>query len=88
VAAGITNGTLTMAFAITEPDAGSNAHEITTMARREGDGWVLNGRKVFISGVDEAHAVLVVGRTIDARTGRLKPALFVVPTGEHAGPGG
>jgi alkylation response protein AidB-like acyl-CoA dehydrogenase len=77
---GIAGGTFIMAFAITEPDAGSNAHKITTTARRDGGGWVLNGRKVFISGVDEAHAVLVVGRTIDARTGRLKPALFVVPT--------
>lgn len=77
---GIADGTFTMAFAITEPDAGSNSHRITTTARRDGDGWVLNGRKVFISGVDESQAVLVVGRTADARTGRLKPALFVVPT--------
>ena len=81
---GIADGTFTMAFAITEPDAGSNAHKIATTARRqskgEGGEWVLNGRKVFISGVDEAQAVLVVGRTEDARTGRLKPALFIVPT--------
>ena len=35
---------------------------------------------MFISGVDEAEAVLVVGRTEDAKTGRLKPALFIVPT--------
>jgi alkylation response protein AidB-like acyl-CoA dehydrogenase len=74
------DGTLRMAFAITEPDAGSNSHEITTTARREGDEWVLNGRKVFISGVDEAAAVMVVGRTEDARTGKLRPALFIVPT--------
>jgi alkylation response protein AidB-like acyl-CoA dehydrogenase len=74
------DGSLRMAFAITEPDAGSNAHKLATTARRDGDDWVLNGRKVFISGVDEAAAVLVVGRTEDARTGRLKPALFIVPT--------
>src|SRR2546421_12697146 len=55
------DGSLRMAFAITEPDAGSNSHEITTTARREGDEWILNGRKVFISGVDEAAAVMVVG---------------------------
>jgi alkylation response protein AidB-like acyl-CoA dehydrogenase len=77
---GIADGTTTMAFAITEPDAGSNAHKLTTTARRDGDEWILNGRKVFISGVDEAKAVLVVGRTHDARTGRLKPVLFIVPT--------
>jgi alkylation response protein AidB-like acyl-CoA dehydrogenase len=74
------DGSLRMAFAITEPDAGSNAHKLTTTARRDGDDWVLNGRKVFISGVDEATAVMIVGRTEDARTGRLKPALFIVPT--------
>ncbi len=76
----IADGTLTMAFAITEPDAGSNSHNITTTARREGDGWVLTGRKIYISGVDEADAVLVVARAEDAKTGKLKPALFVVPT--------
>ena len=74
------DGSLRMAFAITEPDAGSNSHEITTTARRDGDEWVLNGRKVFISGVDEAAAVMVVGRTEDAKTGKLRPALFIVPT--------
>ncbi len=74
------DGSLRMAFAITEPDAGSNSHRITTTARRDGDEWVLNGRKVFISGVDEAAAVMVVGRTEDAKTGKLRPALFIVPT--------
>jgi hypothetical protein len=77
---GICDGTETMAFAITEPDAGTNSHNITTTAKRDGDEWVLNGRKVYISGVDEAKNVLVVARTSDARTGKLKPCLFVVPT--------
>ncbi|MGI8881163.1 MAG: acyl-CoA dehydrogenase family protein [Jatrophihabitans sp.] len=74
------DGSAMMSFAITEPDAGSNSHNITTTARRDGTGWVLSGRKIYISGVDEADAVLVVGRTEDARTGKLKPALFIVPT--------
>jgi alkylation response protein AidB-like acyl-CoA dehydrogenase len=69
-----------MAFAITEPDAGTNTHNITTTARRDGDGWVLSGRKIWISGVDEADNVLVVARTEDAKTGKLKPVLMVVPT--------
>ncbi|MFG2635978.1 acyl-CoA dehydrogenase family protein [Streptomyces sp. NPDC048362] len=77
---GIADGTRLMAFGITEPDAGSNSHRITTTARRDGADWVLTGRKVFISGVDMADAVLIVGRTEDARTGRLKPCLFIVPT--------
>ncbi|MBV5244289.1 acyl-CoA/acyl-ACP dehydrogenase [Mycolicibacterium sp. PAM1] len=77
---GIADGTLTMAFAITEPDAGSNSHRITTTARRDGSDWILSGQKVYISGVDQAQAVLIVGRTEDHKTGNLKPALFVVPT--------
>ncbi|MGN6132301.1 MAG: acyl-CoA dehydrogenase family protein [Nocardioidaceae bacterium] len=84
---GICDGTATMAFAITEPDAGTNSHNITTTARRDPStgsgqaaGWVLKGRKIYISGVDEAANVLVVARTEDARSGKLKPCLFVVPT--------
>jgi hypothetical protein len=76
----IASGDTIMAFGITEPDAGSNSHKITTTARRDGSDWILNGRKVFISGVDQAEAVLIVGRTEDARTGKLKPALYAVPT--------
>ena len=77
----LADGTRTMAFGITEPDAGSNSHRITTTARRDPDtgDWLLTGRKVFISGVDLADATLIVGRTEDARTGTLKPCLFIVP---------
>lgn len=75
----LADGSRIMAFGITEPDAGSNSHRITTTARRDGEEWVLSGRKVFISGVDIADATLIVGRTEDARTGRLKPCLFIVP---------
>jgi alkylation response protein AidB-like acyl-CoA dehydrogenase len=77
---GLASGELIMAFGITEPDAGSNSHNITTTARRDGSDWLLSGRKVFVSGVDHADAVLIVGRTEDAKTGRLKPALFTLPT--------
>ncbi|MCK0438462.1 acyl-CoA/acyl-ACP dehydrogenase [Gordonia alkaliphila] len=77
---GLADGTITMAFGITEPDAGSNSHMITTTARRDGDEWLLSGQKVYISGVDQAQAVLIVARTEDAKTGKLKPALFIVPT--------
>ncbi|AXK32276.1 acyl-CoA dehydrogenase [Streptomyces armeniacus] len=76
---GLADGSRTMAFGITEPEAGSNSHRITTTARRDGDDWVLTGRKVFVSGVDIADATLIVGRTEDAKTGRLKPCLFIVP---------
>jgi alkylation response protein AidB-like acyl-CoA dehydrogenase len=59
----IGEGTGKVAFAISEPDAGSNSHKIATTARREGDHYVLRGSKTFISGVDETSAVLVVVRT-------------------------
>jgi alkylation response protein AidB-like acyl-CoA dehydrogenase len=77
---GIASGQTIMGFGITEPDAGSNSHNITTTAHRDGDDWVLNGRKIYVSGVDNAQAILIVARTEDARTGRLKPALFAFPT--------
>ncbi|HZB47815.1 MAG TPA: acyl-CoA dehydrogenase family protein [Mycobacteriales bacterium] len=77
---GLASGELKMAFAITEPDAGSNSHQITSTLTADGAEVVLSGRKTYISGVDEAHAVLVVARSRDAATGTLRPALVVVPT--------
>src|SRR5262245_9249276 len=77
---GIADGTQKIVFAITEPEAGSNFHRLSTVARRDGDDWVISGRKCFISGVDEAGHVLVVARTADAASGKLRPALFIVPT--------
>jgi alkylation response protein AidB-like acyl-CoA dehydrogenase len=70
-----------MVFAITEPDAGSNSHNIGTTATRDGDIYRLNGRKTFISGVDEAPEMVVVTRTsTDSETGRARLSLFVVDT--------
>ena len=68
-------------FAITEPNAGSNSFRIQTLARRDGDEWVISGQKVFITGADEADHMLVVARTVaakDARDKREGMALFVV----------
>lgn len=75
----LADGSATMCFAFTEPDAGSNSHRITTTARRDGADWVLRGQKYYISGVDESTAALVVARTEDGGSGTLRPALFVVP---------
>lgn len=70
-----------MAFAITEPNAGSNSHEIETRAVLDGDDYVLNGTKYYISGVDESDHLLVVTRTgTDERSGRGALSLFVVDT--------
>lgn len=77
---GIASGETIMAFAITEPDAGSNSHNISTTAKRDGDDWVINGTKYYISGVDEAEAILVVTRTSTNDSGRGLLSLLVVPT--------
>src|SRR5712691_4222504 len=60
---GLASGAVKVVFAITEPDAGSNTLRISTAAVRDGEDWVLNGTKYYISGVDEAQALLVVART-------------------------
>jgi alkylation response protein AidB-like acyl-CoA dehydrogenase len=77
---GIGRGDLRMAFAITEPDAGTNTHNLATQATRVDGGWRLRGTKVFISGVEMAHALFVVARTgeRDATTGYGRLSLFIV----------
>ncbi|HWF27504.1 MAG TPA: acyl-CoA dehydrogenase family protein [Mycobacterium sp.] len=69
------SGDTKVVFAITEPDAGSNTREITTTATRDGGDYLLNGTKYYISGVDEAGALIVVARSAPA-----KLSLFLVPT--------
>jgi alkylation response protein AidB-like acyl-CoA dehydrogenase len=77
----LADGTGKVVFAITEPDAGSNSHKITTVATKDGEDWVLTGTKYYISGVDEADAILVVARTgVDEATGRGRLSLFIVDT--------
>ena len=68
-----------MAFAITEPDAGSNTHRLSTVATREGDGWRIRGAKYFTSGVDESEAILVVAKTgVHQGSDRGMLSLFIV----------
>jgi len=77
------DGGMKMAFAITEPDAGSNSHRITTTARQADDGsgdWIISGQKYYISGVDESAAILTVTRTGTDERGRAAISLFIVPT--------
>ena len=84
---GLATGSTKMVFAITEPDAGSNTHRLSTKATREkgagrvGGGWRLSGTKYYISGVDEAGALLVVARTGTDARGDAELSLFIVPTG-------
>src|SRR3954471_8278028 len=60
---GIAAGTTKIAFAITEPDAGTNSHNLATSVERKGDRLLLRGQKTYISGVEHADAVLVVARS-------------------------
>jgi alkylation response protein AidB-like acyl-CoA dehydrogenase len=67
-------------FAITEPDAGTNSHKISTTAVRDGSDWVITGQKYFISGVEQADAILVVTRTGTSADGKAQMSLFMVDT--------
>jgi alkylation response protein AidB-like acyl-CoA dehydrogenase len=78
---GMAAGERKVVFAITEPNAGSNTHQLSTSAERDGDDWVLRGTKYYISGVNEAGALIVVARTgTDQTTGKGLMSLFLVPT--------
>ena len=76
---GLASGEKVMAFAITEPEAGSNTHRIRTKAQRTESGWVISGGKQYVSHVDNADAMLVVTRTAEPdERGRGSLSLFVV----------
>jgi alkylation response protein AidB-like acyl-CoA dehydrogenase len=78
---GLADGTRRMAFALTEPDAGSNSHNVSTTARRNATGWSITGGKYYISAVDECEAMLLVARDDSVPAGGRSPlSLFVVPT--------
>jgi acyl-CoA dehydrogenase len=68
------------AYAVTEPQAGSDVKSLKTTARREGEDWVLNGTKVFITngGIADVHVVVA---TVDPELGTGGQASFVVPKG-------
>ena len=74
----LASGEMKMAFAITEPNAGSNSHRLESAATRDGGEGVLTGTKYYISGVDDAEAVLVVARTGGVEDGRGRLSLFIV----------
>jgi acyl-CoA dehydrogenase len=59
----VVRGEVHAAFAVTEPDAGNDITHIKTAARREGDYYVINGRKVFTTKAREAKKMLILTRT-------------------------
>ncbi len=70
-------GTAIGAFAITEPNAGSNAAALTSRAERHGDRYILNGRKMFITSAGEADRYLVFA-TLDPSLGERGITAFIV----------
>jgi acyl-CoA dehydrogenase len=68
------------AYAVTEPQAGSDVKSLKTIARRDGDEWILNGTKVFITngGIADVHVVVA---TVDPALGTRGQASFVVGKG-------
>src|SRR5215217_6102672 len=70
------NGRPNTAFALTEASSGTNAFAMRTTAKREDDGWVINGEKVYISGAADATQMLLVARTATRDDGRAKLSIF------------
>jgi alkylation response protein AidB-like acyl-CoA dehydrogenase len=78
----MTTGEYIGAIAMTEPGTGPDLQGITTTATRDGDAWVLNGAKTFITNGINADLVVVVARTASGReTGSRAFSLFVVEDG-------
>jgi acyl-CoA dehydrogenase len=71
-------GKAVAAFALTEPDAGSDVSSITTTARRDGDAYVLDGRKHLISNAGVADFYTVFARTATRADGRAEISAFLV----------
>src|SRR5207248_1683096 len=71
----VASGEQILAIAMTEPGTGSDLAGIKTRAKRDGEGWVLNGAKTFITNGINADLVIVAARTSDDKHGGL--SLFV-----------
>ncbi len=75
---GIATAEILGCFGLTEPDTGSDAGHLTSRARRDGDDWVLNGQKLFITNGTWAQVALIFART--GGEGPQGVSAFVVPT--------
>jgi alkylation response protein AidB-like acyl-CoA dehydrogenase len=73
------SGESMMAFALTEPEAGSDAAAITTRAVKDAQGWRLNGQKIFCTGASISQHLLVMARTGDGRA-KNSISMFIVDT--------
>lgn len=78
---GLASGAIIGSFALTEPDVGSDAGSVRTTARREGDHYVLNGTKRFITNAPHAGLFTVMARTDPDRKGAAGVSAFAVEAG-------
>jgi acyl-CoA dehydrogenase len=74
-------GELTGCLALTEPEAGSEASNVQTSARRDGDHWVLDGRKCYITNAPIADLFTVIARTDPSSSGSTGLSAFIVERG-------
>lgn len=77
--AGIASGAVVASFALTEPGAGSNPAGLRTKAIEDGDGWIINGQKRFITNAPTADLFVVFARTRPADADGAGIAVFLVP---------
>lgn len=78
---GLASGEIIGSFALTEPDVGSDAGSVRTIARRDGDHYVLNGTKRFITNAPHAGLFTVMARTDPAKKGTSGVSAFAVEAG-------
>lgn len=88
VLVGLVGGTARPAPALLEPGSGHTAHDVSTTARRGGDGWVLSGAKTVVAGAPQATHLLVTARTAGERRDLDGISLFLVPFDAAAPPAG
>jgi len=77
---GIATGEITTSFALTEPEAGSDAAAVRTRAIRDGDVYVLNGTKRYITNADVSQLYTVMARTAPDIEGAAGVSAFLVPS--------
>jgi len=83
----LVEGSSKFCFALTEPDAGTNSFSMKTSAKKEGDKFVVNGTKTYISGMDIADHMVLVARTTSAEDSKKTKlgiyhglTMFILPT--------
>lgn len=77
------SGEATAAFCLTEPEAGSDAGSLRTTARRDGDDWVIDGGKRYITNARQAQVFIVMARTDPGSRGAGGISAFIVPAATH-----